>query len=196
MKNVLILLLGLIIISSCNREPKHKLNDDGLWDSIPENFYIRRDTTVHQNFYDKQYGFKIWFPSKPSITTDTVRNNGIDVIYKNFYVDRVDSFYFVTVVAYPQQVLQDQPPVDILQSAHMMTVENQGLYQDYFAIDTVSYPFPVLFYKVRGQNLYIAGMNIMVKNVLYQVFAANTKQYPSQQTLNRFIGTFQIVVKD
>ncbi len=111
-------------------------------------------------------------------------------------LDMRDSFFMLTVVNYPKSVLQVQSPAQILLNGHHKAILTQKLIADYEYLDTTSHPYPVLYYKVRNDQFNMAGMNLFRDTNMFQLFLVNTKSYPSQQTINRFLGSFQLLDKN
>ncbi len=179
----------LIAFFSCNKTSQ-KVHKSKF---ATEPLVVNVDTTVRRNYVNDEYHFRIWLPKKPEVQIDTVKFDSLDIVYKTYYVDMRDSFFMLTVVDYPKYVLAGQDKATILLNAHHKAMTAQNMTTEFEQLDTLS-GLPVLFYKVYSPDLHMVGMNLFKGTMMYQLFLANLgKTYPSQKTINRFLGTFQIL---
>lgn len=192
MRRVFVFIISVGIISaifSCNK-PTGKVKKSSF---AHKPLVVKLDTTVRRNYVNSEYHFRIWLPKKPETQIDTVKFDSLDIIYKTYYVDMRDSFFMLTVVNYPKSVIQGQDEATILLNAHHKAMTAQNMSTDFEQLDTLS-GLPVLFYKVYSTDIHMVGMNLFKGTMMYQLFLANLgKTYPAQKTINRFLGTFQIL---
>ncbi len=194
MRRIVFLLTLIILVSvSCKNKKSGKLNDNGLWDTTYSSFYVEPDTTVKQNFVDTVLKFRAWFPQKPETETDSVKTREFNLIYHTFLNNFNDSVFVISVVTYPRNTIDTADHARMLLSAHQIAIDRQNLISDFEYLDTVNYPFPVLFYKAHQPAMYFTGMNLIYENRMYQVFVVNSGRFPSQKSVNRFLGNFQII---
>ncbi len=157
---------------------------------------VNTDTTVHPNFVNSKYNFRVWFPKKPTQMPDTMVVDSIPIVYTTYFLDLRDSFYMLTVVNYPKEITQVIKPGQILLNGHHRAILTQGLTSDYEYLDTTTHKYPVLYYKVHSNQFKMVGMNLFRDSTMFQLFLVNVKSYPSQQTINRFLGSFQFLDKN
>ena len=181
----LLMLLTIAFLSCKDSNKKHQ-----------SPLIIKTDTTVRRNFVSSKYNFRIWFPKKPQQLQDTMIIDSLTITYTTFLVDMQDSFFMLTAVNYPKAVVEVQKPSQILLNGHHKAIFTQNLTADYEHLDTTTHSYPILYYKVHNDQFKMVGMNLFRDSTMFQLFLVNVKSYPSQQTINRFLGSFQLLDKN
>lgn len=148
-----------------------------------------------EEFVSKDGNFKINFPKEPEASTSTIPTEVGDIaMYTFMYEESVTKVYLVSYAEYPSELIKDADTKELLKGSKEGQVANlgEGAKVDEEKEITIG-EYPGTYFKANGGGFYVAAKNYLVGNRLYQLVIMRDGSYPSDEDINGFLETFELL---
>lgn len=203
-KSVIFPLLMIFMIFSCNffvscgnkaaNDTEANANADE--DSDKEDLEDEEEDEVPELFISKQGKFKADFMGgRPKQTSEMVPTDAGNIEMFSFvYEKSATEAFMIAYGDYPSALVEGQDPYGLIESARDGALEG-STQEDNEKLKVNGFPATRTYAFNPTNNIYYVYEVILAKNRLYQVMAARDGDYPSDNTVERFVDGFTITMK-
>ena len=188
MKFLNLLLIATVMVScGGNQNTMDALNKlDSLSKSMNQ-------SSLTDKYMSKDGSFKISFPGTPTVSSENVPTEAGNIEMKLFtYKKSATEAYMVVYSDYPSEMVKASDPETLLNGAKEGALSNQSVTLESEKKITLD-GNPGYYFTAKKDSYYMCYKIFLKENRLFQILMLRDGNYPSQENIDAFIGSFELI---
>ena len=185
------IVFSLFIITSCNNGKNTKTGEDNDTLNNKENV-----EEVDNRFHSESGNFKINFISEPTESKETVVTDMGEIKMATYMVESDGLIYALVYSDYPAEEIAAQTPEALLKKGQASFISSLGIEITKEEINELS-GVPGLYFEAQGTiddlSYFVTTQDYLKDNRFYQIAIMRDDRMATQEEIDAFIGTFEIV---
>lgn len=143
-------------------------------------------------FNSEDGNFKVNFPGTPKIESQDIPTDIGPIEMQSFtYEKSATEVYMIAYSDYPSELVKQSNPDDLLTGAKEGALTSQGAELE--SEEKITFDGnPGYFFKAKTGTYFMIYKIFLKENRLYQILMIRDGNYPSQESIDNFIGTFEL----
>ena len=162
-------------------------------DSISKSLEDQTSDLVSDKYTSEDGKFKVNFPGTPTVASDNIPTEVGNIEMKSFtYEKSATEVYMIAYSDYPSELVKQSDPDAILTGAKEGALNNMGATME--TEEKISMDgHPGYIFKAVKDSYYMVYKIFLKDNRLYQILMMRDGAYPSQEAVDSYIGSFELI---
>lgn len=193
-----IAIITVMLISSCGNNAEQKKSEvaNALEDLQKELETLdnTEDIAVNTDIYESKDGnFRINFPVAPKVESQTIPTEvGNMEMITYLYEKSITEAFMVAISDYPTAMIEAGDVNSLLEGAKNGFLGELGL--SIVEENNISLGNnPGMYFKASNETYFVVFKDYLVKNRLYQIGIMRDGSFPSDEAINSFINSFELI---
>jgi len=154
------------------------------------------DNKVVEKFVSEDGSFKIIFDGKAELTKQPIEVSGVTVqLYSYMYEESANKVFMATYADYPKEAISGGNAKELLTTVKNGFLKNLQITKVDEERDIKIDSYTGIYFKAKNESTFTVMQDYLVDNRLYQIGILANSGYPTQQEIDKFFNSFELVKK-